>query len=70
VLHAFYCRSRWPPRCCRSDPEQKPVALRKHVSPTFGGDRAACQAGPIRRGLLVRRFPLSGSGKQQKGDRL
>ena len=37
--------------------------------PIFGGDRAACQTGPIRRGLLARRFPLRGAGNNsEEGD--
>jgi hypothetical protein len=41
-------------------PSRSPSPCGKHVSPTV----ASLQAGPIRRGLLVRRFPLSGSGQQ------
>jgi hypothetical protein len=45
-----------------SSPSRTRRARAQARLPIFGGDRAACQTGPIRRGLLTRRFPLRGTG--------
>src|ERR1700691_2000740 len=42
-------------------PPSRTVALRKHASPSSAAIVAALQTGPVRRGLLVRRFPLRGA---------
>src|ERR1700674_2597584 len=45
-----------------SSPSRTRHARAQARLPIFGGDSGRLQTGPVRRGLLARRFPLRGAG--------